>query len=96
VVVERSASVMTMIRSSPWPYVDQIWSSPVRTARSLDRTLVVGASPHGAVVPSTKQLAESYQIAMSSAARALALLRDEGWIVSRPAKPALVAPHPPT
>jgi DNA-binding GntR family transcriptional regulator len=49
----------------------------------------------GEAVPTTKQLTEEYGVAMSTAARALALLRDEAWTVSRPSKSAVVAPSQP-
>lgn len=45
----------------------------------------------GAIMPTTKAIAREYGIAISTAARALTTLRDEGWIVSRPSKPAIVA-----
>lgn len=42
----------------------------------------------------TKEIATKYSVAMSTAARARALLRDEGWIVSRPSKPSVVVGVP--
>jgi DNA-binding GntR family transcriptional regulator len=66
-----------------------------QVAELLREAIRTGELSAGQVVPSTKELSQRYKIAMSTAARALALLRDEGWIVSRPAKPALVAPRPP-
>lgn len=50
----------------------------------------------GALMPTTKEVAVEYRLAMSTAARALAVLRDEGWIVTRPSKPAVVVGVPDT
>lgn len=66
-----------------------------QVAEHLRQAIRAGRLRPGDVVPTTRELTLEYGIAMSTAARALALLRDEGWIVSRPSKPAIVAPSRP-
>lgn len=49
-----------------------------------------GELPSGSELPSVRRLASDWGIANKVAARATALLRDEGWIETRPGKPAVV------
>lgn len=73
--------------------VDEIISAAPyqQVAEQYRQAIRSGALKPGAVMPTTKTVAQEYGIAVSTAARALATLRDEGWIVSRPSKPAVVA-----
>lgn len=64
----------------------------MQVAEHLRQEIRTGRRKPGDVMPTTQELTVEYKVAMSTAARALALLRDGGWIVTRPSKAALVAP----
>ena len=66
-----------------------------QVAEQYRAAIRAGELKPGAVMPTTKAVAEEYGVALSTAARALAALRDEGWIISRPSKPAIVAERSP-
>lgn len=66
-----------------------------QVAEHLRESIRTGERKPGDVMPTTQKLTLEFEVAMSTAARALALLRDEGWIVTRPSKAALVAPNKP-
>lgn len=66
-----------------------------QVAEHLRQDIRDGRRKPGDVMPTTQELTKEYGVAMSTAARALALLRDEQWIVTRPSKAALVAPTQP-
>jgi DNA-binding transcriptional regulator YhcF (GntR family) len=66
-----------------------------QVAEHLRQSIRAGERKPGSVMPTTQEIAIDYRIAMSTAARALALLRDEGWIVTRRSKAALVAQDQP-
>lgn len=75
-----------IVSASPYRQVAEHYRQAIRS----------GQLAPGVQMPTTKAVAAEYGIAMSTAARALALLRDEGWIVSRPSKPSVVAERPPS
>ena len=64
-------------------------------AEIIRKDIRTGSLKPGDPVPTTRELTVKYDVAMSTAARALALLRDEGWTISRPSKAAIVAPAKP-
>jgi AcrR family transcriptional regulator len=66
-----------------------------RIAAELRERIRSGDLAPGARVPSTRELTRSYGVALATAARALALLRDEGWVVTRPRSATVVAARPP-
>ena len=49
----------------------------------------------GARVPSTRELTRAHGVALATAARALGVLRDEGWVVTRPRSGTVVAARQP-
>ena len=55
-----------------------------RIAEQLRRRINDGRLPPGARVPSTRQLVRDWGVAMATASRAIAILRDEGLVVTRP------------
>jgi DNA-binding transcriptional regulator YhcF (GntR family) len=72
-------------------------SSPyLRVAGAIRQRIVSGALRPGARVPSTRQVVRDFGVAMATATRALAVLRDEGLVVSRPGSGTVVrCPDPP-
>lgn len=64
-------------------------------AEHLRQAIRAGTRKPGSVMPTTQEIAIEYSVAMSTAARALSLLKEEGWIVTRKSKAALVAPTQP-
>jgi GntR family transcriptional regulator len=50
----------------------------------------------GNQVPSATELAAAHEVSRNTAARALRLLRDEGWIVTQQGWGSFVADKPPT
>lgn len=66
-----------------------------QVAEHVRQSIRTGERKPGDVIPTTQKLATDFGIAMSTAARALAVLKEEGWIVTRRSKPALVAPTQP-
>ena len=49
----------------------------------------------GTVLPSVRRIADDWDVSAATVGRAVALLRDEGWIVTRPGRTAIVAQQPP-
>lgn len=49
----------------------------------------------GDQMPSIPEIARAWDVATSTAGRAIALLRKEGWVVTAHGKPTFVASHPP-
>jgi len=69
----------------------------LRVAAAIRHRITSGALGPGDRVPSTRQLVRDFGVAMATATRALALLRDEGLVVSRPGSGTVVrAPEPPS
>jgi DNA-binding transcriptional regulator YhcF (GntR family) len=67
-----------------------------RIAGALRERIASGALRPGDRVPSTRQLVRDWGVAMATASRALAVLRDEGLIVTRPGSGTVVrSPDPP-
>lgn len=85
----------TLDTLAPMPEILPQQSPYQQVAEHLRKDIRTGRRKPGSVMPTTQELATEYGIAMSTAARALALLRDEKWIVTRPSKAALVAPNKP-
>jgi DNA-binding transcriptional regulator YhcF (GntR family) len=68
----------------------------LRVAAALRHRITTGALRPGDRVPSTRQLVRDFGVAMATATRALAVLRDEGLVVSRPGSGTVVrVPDPP-
>ncbi|MCO1658947.1 GntR family transcriptional regulator [Pseudonocardia humida] len=67
-----------------------------RVAAAIRHRITTGALRPGDRVPSTRQLVRDFAVAMATATRALAVLRDEGLVVTRPGSGTVVrAPDPP-
>lgn len=61
-----------------------------QVAAALRADIRAGVLVAGAELPSVRRLAADWGISPPTALRALTLLRDEGWIVTRPGTVALV------
>ena len=72
-------------RDAPYEQVAEHYRAEIKAGR-LDS---------GSELPSLSGLMDEWAVARSTAQRALDVLRHEGWIVTRPGKPAVVADHPP-
>lgn len=67
----------------------------LRIAADLRRRIAGGTLRPGDRVPSTRQVVRDWGVAMATATRALAVLRDEGLVVTRPGSGTVVrAPDP--
>jgi DNA-binding GntR family transcriptional regulator len=55
----------------------------LRIAAVIRHRITTGALRPGDRVPSTRQVVRDFGVAMATAARALAVLRDEGLVVTR-------------
>jgi DNA-binding transcriptional regulator YhcF (GntR family) len=65
-------------------------------AAAIRHRIATGALRPGDRVPSTRQVVRDFGVAMATATRALAVLRDEGLVVTRPGSGTVVrAPDPP-
>lgn len=78
---------MSTVDRPPAPY-EQV-------ARQVRSEIQRGRLAPGTGLPSVQRLAQQWDVAPATVGRALGLLRDEGWIVTRPAKPAVVTESPP-
>lgn len=58
------------------------------------RIRTLGLKP-GDPMPSIPEIARAWEVATSTAGRAVALLRTEGWVITAHGKPTFVAPAPP-
>jgi DNA-binding transcriptional regulator YhcF (GntR family) len=68
----------------------------LRVAAAIRQRIVSGALRPGDRVPSTRQVVRDFGVAMATATRALAVLRDEGLVVSKPGSGTVVrSPDPP-
>ena len=67
----------------------------LRVATAIRRRIETGALRPGDRVPSTRQLVRDFGVAMATATRALAVLRDEGLVVTRPGSGTVVRSPPP-
>jgi DNA-binding transcriptional regulator YhcF (GntR family) len=68
----------------------------LQVAAAIRRRIATGALRPGDRVPSTRQVVRDFGVAMATASRALAVLRDEGLVVTRPGSGTVVrAPAPP-
>jgi len=91
----RQAMNTTLDTLAPMPEIVRYDPPYKLVAEHLRQSIRSGERKPGDVMPTTQELTKEYGVAMSTAARALALLRDEKWIVTRPSKAALVAPRQP-
>jgi DNA-binding transcriptional regulator YhcF (GntR family) len=67
----------------------------LRVAAAIRHRITSGALRPGDRVPSTRQVVRDFGVAMATATRALAVLRDEGLVVTRPGSGTVVrAPEP--
>ncbi|GAA0931757.1 GntR family transcriptional regulator [Pseudonocardia zijingensis] len=64
----------------------------LRVAAVIRQRIVSGALGPGQRVPSTRQVVRDFGVAMATATRALAVLREEGLVVSRPGSGTIVRP----
>jgi DNA-binding transcriptional regulator YhcF (GntR family) len=80
------------IRTSTVTLVSTDGSEPpyLRIAATLRERIVTGALRPGDRVPSTRQVVRDFGVAMATATRALAVLRDEGLVVTRPGSGTVV------
>jgi DNA-binding transcriptional regulator YhcF (GntR family) len=67
----------------------------VQVAQHYRDAIRAGRLTAGDELPSVRSLAASWEIAVSTAQRAISILVAEGWIESRPGKPSVVASRPP-
>jgi DNA-binding transcriptional regulator YhcF (GntR family) len=68
----------------------------LRVATAIRHRITTGALRPGDRVPSTRQVVRDFGVAMATATRALAVLRDEGLVVTRPGSGTVVrVPDPP-
>ncbi|MFC4147140.1 TetR/AcrR family transcriptional regulator C-terminal domain-containing protein [Micromonospora mangrovi] len=65
-----------------------------RIAAQIRRRIELGELRPGDRVPSARQLTREHGIAIATATRVLALLRTEGWVLTRPGAGTVVAPGP--
>lgn len=49
----------------------------------------------GDALPANRHLAETWGVAQATSHKAITILREEGWIVTRPGKPPVVSDDPP-
>lgn len=78
-------AVPSIDREPPFQQVAEHYRAQIRS----------GALLPGDEMPAVRRIAAVWDVAAGTAARALTALREEGWVVSRPGKPAIVAPdHP--
>lgn len=70
-----------MDRTPPYQQIAEHYRSAIRSGRL----------PAGEELPSMRRLADQWFVANSTAQRALELLREEGWIDSRPGRPSVVS-----
>jgi DNA-binding transcriptional regulator YhcF (GntR family) len=69
----------------------------LQIAAAIRHRIATGALRPGDRVPSTRQVVRDFGVAMATATRALAVLRDEDLVVTRPGSGTVVrAPDPPT
>ncbi|TQM15272.1 GntR family transcriptional regulator [Pseudonocardia kunmingensis] len=69
----------------------------LRVAGAIRSRIVSGDLRPGERVPSTRQVVRDFGVAMATATRALAVLRDEGLVVTRPGSGTVVrSPEPPS
>lgn len=68
----------------------------LRVAEVLRERIATGALRPGDRVPSTRQVVRDFGVAMATATKALAVLRDEGLVITRPGSGTVVrTPDPP-
>lgn len=76
------------------PSVDRTPPSE-QVAEAIRKDIRAGRLSPGDELPSTRRMAALWDISAPTANRVLRILREEGWVLSRPGKPAIVAPdHP--
>jgi GntR family transcriptional regulator len=63
--------------------------------RELQHQIDRGNYPPGSPLPSEHQLSESFQVARATVARALQVLRQDGWIVTQQGRGSFVRGRPP-
>ncbi|MCP2339416.1 TetR/AcrR family transcriptional regulator C-terminal domain-containing protein [Actinomadura rupiterrae] len=67
----------------------------LRIAASIRERIVAGELPAGRRVPSTRQIVREHGVAMATAAKALGVLREQGWVRTVPGGGTLVADRAP-
>jgi DNA-binding GntR family transcriptional regulator len=66
-----------------------------RVASSIRAAVVSGELAPGARLPSNRDLAQQQDVSLPTLQRAVALLQEEGWLVSRPSVGVFVSDAPP-
>lgn len=66
-----------------------------RVASSIRTAVVSGVLAPGAKLPSNRDLAQQHDVSLPTLQRAVALLQEEGWLVSRPSVGVFVSADPP-
>lgn len=72
-------------KSHFWEQIAGHYRSEIRSARLRP----------GDELPAVRRMADEWRVGTNTSYKALALLRDEGWIVTRPGKAAVVADRHP-
>ena len=63
--------------------------------QEIQRRIDSGEYPPGSPLPSEHQLSETFQIARATMARALQILRHDGWIITQQGRGSFAIGHPP-
>lgn len=71
------------------------WGIPRKIANAMRRELAEGKHPVGTVLPTQVEMAGAYGVHHLTMYRAMAILKDEGWIESKPGRQARVIALPP-
>lgn len=71
------------------------WGIPRKIANAMRQELAQGKYPVGTVLPTQAEMAIPYGVHHLTMYRAMAILRDEGWIESKPGRQARVIALPP-
>lgn len=71
------------------------WGIPRKIANVMRRELAEGKYPVGTVLPTQAEMAVPFGVHHLTMYRAMAILRDEGWIESKPGRQARVIALPP-
>jgi DNA-binding GntR family transcriptional regulator len=75
----------------------KLWRAPrahEQVAEHYRGLIRAGQLPQGAELPANRRLADEWQISTSTAYKAVSILKDEGWIETRPGKPPVVVGIP--
>ena len=74
----------TVDRTPPYLQLVAHYQAAIRT----------GEYQPGSELPSVRRLADEWQVGRSTAQKALDILKDHGWIESRPGRPSVVKSQP--